>query len=104
MRHVVVTRCVLAIGLLLAGACLLFARAASRRSPATPAAPTGAALFEQRCAACHVAADVGASLRSPAELRDASEALRSFLRSHGHSAPGEEGPLVDFLAARAQDG
>jgi mono/diheme cytochrome c family protein len=108
MRHVAVTRSVVVLGLVLAGACLLFARLVSR--PAGTAVPrsAGEALFEQRCAGCHVPADVDASLRPPAERAAASAAasaeLRRFLRGHGHSSPDEDEALVEFLSARAQGG
>jgi len=104
MRHVVVTRSVVVLGLVLAGACLLFARLVSR--PAEMAVPrsAGEALFERRCAGCHAPADVDASLRPPAERAAASAELHRFLRGHGHCSPDEDEALVEFLSARAQGG
>ena len=102
MRHVVVSRSVAVLGLLLVGACLLFARLATRPGATSTPPASGEALFESRCAGCHVTEEVDASLRAPAEPRAARDALRRFLDAHGHSSPDEGEAIVDFLAARAR--
>ena len=98
MRHVVVTRTVMVLALMSAGACLLFAsyvgRAGRERPAGAPAVTAGGELFERRCAGCHAAAEVAPAADDPAVAR---ASLLRFLAGHGHSDAVESDRIADFL-------
>jgi mono/diheme cytochrome c family protein len=101
MRHVVVTRTVVVLGLALAGACLAFAAVqVSRSAPEARGAPASPAaeVFARRCAGCHAIEEV-APVAGGAEERTR---LLRFLAGHGQSDPSEDAALADFLLGFAR--
>lgn len=107
MRHLLVTRVVAGLAVLLVAACLLFARIVTPLPvPGAGPAADGAALFESRCSACHAAADFAARWAAPADHAPADpeevrRELVGFLAGHGHSSPAEDAAIADWLRADA---
>ncbi len=75
-------------------------QAAPAASPAV-AAPDGAALYQRRCGRCHDLPEMARALRRHPE--DPRGWAIDFLTGHRHSAPAENGPIVDHLIAVTAD-
>jgi mono/diheme cytochrome c family protein len=103
MRHVTVRRFALGLALLFVAAAAIFAwmvvpAPSDRAGQALEGPPPSpAALFEQRCGACHVAADLAPAVREGGA--DTRRRLEAFLEDHGDAPAPEDRLILDFLAA-----
>lgn len=103
MRHVIVTRVVVAFAVLLSAAVVVFTRAVTRPAtpdtpvPAVQARPTGAELFAHHCAMCHQATATGIDYREAADRDAASVDLSAFLVDHHGPSPEAIALIVDHL-------
>lgn len=71
--------------------------------PASAAAHSGEALFEQYCAACHFIAEVEGLLRPEgADPTSITAAMVESLREHGESSDEQDRIIVEFIRERRQ--
>ena len=117
MRHLVVRRTALLLGVMLFASAGLFALLVSREpavapalpspaaastaaSPAPPSpttAPTGAELYEAHCASCHAAASLRQRMPDSEERR---RDLDAFLEDHGRATAAEDRLIVEYLSGK----
>jgi mono/diheme cytochrome c family protein len=103
MRHTDVSRFSLALAALLAAAALAFAWIVGPAEAREPGgAGAGERLFSLRCGACHVSAELAASLRDHPDRDAAVRALLEYLGGHGDASAPEARAIVEHLRALAE--
>jgi hypothetical protein len=97
MRHTIVTRAALGLGLGIVLSSLLFAWLVRDTQTSAPVSTTTSPAFTRRCAACHTAADLRDRMHVSG---DARTAMDTFLQEHADATAAEAREILDHFAGR----
>ena len=103
MRHVIVTRVTALLAALFLVAASLFVRIVTDTAeggppPIADASLDGAALFEAKCASCHAADDLRASVEDLSDARRLE--LERFLADHGDTSAEDDRLILEYLSGK----